>query len=410
MRKLVLAGSVLLTACTADQRDPAATTIDSAGVTVVSNDPRRPWWTQEQRWRLANNPSIQVGNIPGNAEHQLYQVAHSRRLGDGSIAVANSGFADVRVFDRSGYHVRTLSLAADSAPPVGVYEPAPGELLVYERDQTLALFRGLEASPTRFRLTPPGDALEDVEPIGMFADGSLLVRARHPWDESATGVGRRRARLLHYAPDGALLGSAGDFADNAVLFAERGAYIFAPTATAAAGDSTIWYGDGEHYELREMTRDGRLLRIVRLAKTGPPVLQADRAAYRSAATRQVQGTTREATMGETLDSSVFADTFPVFDQIIVDDVGDLWVRNYQWFDIGSGKGWSVFDPQGRFLGEVTTPSILQIHHIGADFVLGRMADQSGREAVYIFPLQKPGTAPPPGADPAPGDSGPPARP
>ena len=89
---------------------------------------------------------------------------------------------------------------------------------------------------------------------------------------------------------------------------------------------------------------------------------------------------------------------------IVDDVGDIWVRNYQWFDLGSGKGWTVFDPEGRYLGEVTTPSILEIHQIGNDFVLGRMADRSGREAVYIFPLVKPGITPLPGTAPPAGDS------
>jgi hypothetical protein len=148
-----------------------------------------------------------------------------------------------------------------------------------------------------------------------------------------------------------------------------------------------------------------VLRIVRLDRAGPPVLQADRAAYRAAVARQVEGTPRAERMEETLDSSVFADTFPVFDQVIVDDLGDIWVRGYQWFDLGSGKSWMVFDPEGRFLGEVMTPSILEIHQIGADFVLGRMADRNGREAVYIFRLEKPGSGPPPdGAAPAGGDS------
>jgi hypothetical protein len=307
--------------------------------------------------------------------------------------VANSGFGDVRIFDKSGFYGRTLSVAADSAPPMAVWETAPGEILVYERDGSLVHFRGDAARPTRSKLEAPGDALEDVEPIGAFRDGTLLVHARYPWDETATGVGRRRARLLRYAPDGKLIGAVGDFDDNAVLFADHGAYLFAPSAAAAAGDSTVWYGDGEHYELKELTRDGRLLRVVRLARPGTPVRQADRSAYQSAVMRRVENTPRAETMGATLDSSVFADTFPVFDRIVVDDLGDLWVRNYQWFDLGSGKSWTIFDPEGRFLGEVTTPSILEIHQIGADYVLGRMADESGREAVYIFPLVKPGTSP-----------------
>ena len=78
--------------------------------------------------------------------------------------------------------------------------------------------------------------------------------------------------------------------------------------------------------------------------------------------------------------------------MIVDDLGNVWVRNYQWFDLGSGKSWTVFDPDGRYLGNISTPSILEIHQIGPDFVLGRMSDGRGHEAVYIYDLLKPGAA------------------
>lgn len=397
MRRIALACTLFLAACSAKSSGNDGAPVDSAGVTIVTNDGRRPAWPIKGGWTLANNPSIQVGNVRGNAEHQLFHVGGSRRLADGGIAVANTGFGDVRVFDRGGFYVRTLSLGADAAeqaPPERVYEPAPGDLLVVQGDPSLALFRGSDPRPSRVKLAALEGGLEKVDPLGMFGDGSLLFRAKHPWDDAATGVGRRRERLLHYGTDGRLLGTIGEFDAEAVLFANRGAYIFAPTASAAPADSTIWYSDGERYELREFARDGRLLRIVRLNRPRKPVIAADRTAYKSAATRQVQGTSREATMPTTLDSSVFADTFPVFDQLVVDAVGDVWVRNYQWFDLGSGKSWSVFDPQGRFLGDVATPSILEIHQIGADFVLGRMADTAGREAVYIFKLNKPDAAPP----------------
>ena len=53
---------------------------------------------------------------------------------------------------------------------------------------------------------------------------------------------------------------------------------------------------------------------------------------------------------------------------------------------------SVFAPEGRYLGDVLTPTILEIHHIGADFVVGRMASSRSREAVYLFELLKPANA------------------
>ncbi len=392
MRIPALACTLLLGACAAPAPDAGTTVTDSAGIRIVSNDPAQRGWGREDAWALSGNPTLQVGNVLGNPDHELYRVAHARRLADGGIVVANTGLGDIRVFDAQGGHVRTIALAADAAekaPPLRVYPLGGDTLLVFQGDLSLTRYGGDGERAVRSTLATPGDDLETPQPVGSFRDGSLLFRSRFPWDDAATGVGRRRARLLHYATDGSLIGTFGEVDDDGVLNADHGAYIFNPTGVAAAGDSTVWYGPGDRYELREIAPDGRTLRIVRLDKLGTPVQQADITAYRSAVIDRVKGTSRETTMEATLEASVFADTFPVFDQMIVDDVGNLWVRNYQWFDLGAGKGWSVFDAEGRYLGDVTTPSILEIHQIGDDFVLGRMSDRAGREAVYLFRLQKP---------------------
>ena len=402
MRLHALACTLFLAACS-DSAAPDATTFsDSAGVRIASNDVATPVWGRGfvNGWTLAGNPSVQVGNILGNSDHDLYRVAHSHRMPDGGIAVANTGLGDVRLYTGQGDHVRTLDLgptAVDEAQPLLVLPLGGDSLAVLQGDQTLSVFRGGVRAASR-RLASPGDDFETPEPMGVFADGSLLFRSRFPWDTTATGIGHRRARLLRYAIDGSILATLADLTDDAVLTAERGAYLFAPAALYAAGDSTVWYGTADRYEVRELAPDGRVLRIVRLNRARTPVQQADSAAYRSAVLNRVLNTSREHTMEATLDASFFPDSFPTFDRLIVDDVGNLWLRNFQWFDLGSGKGWSVFDPEGRYLGDVTTPSILEIHQIGDDFVLGRMSDRAGREAVYLFPLNKPEKPPAPTTD------------
>ena len=393
MRMPLVAFALLLSACSGETSRSGTTVSDSAGIRIVTNDHTRPGWARTERWALASNPAVQIGNVIGDPTQQLYQVAQSHRLQNGGVAVANTGLGEVRLFDERGYHVRTIDVGDPvTAGPLRVSELTADSLLVYQADGSLSVFDSLGQRVRTATLAPPGDGLEpSPEALGVFEDGTMLFRARHPRDSTASGVGRRKARLLHHGLDGELLASFGDFDDEAVLFEDRGGYIFGPTGVAAAADSTVWYGSGDRHELREVTPDGRTLRVVRLDRPGAKVLQADIASYRRAATNQVRGTPRESTMETTLAASTFADTFPAIDRIIVDDLGDLWVRNYQWFDLGSGKSWTVFDSQGRYLGDVSTPSILEIHQIGADFVLGRMADGRGHEAVYIFPLEKPGT-------------------
>ncbi len=394
--------ALVVVACVPERTFIPTTFSDSAGVTIVSNDWKSPVWTRATSWTMANQPTLQVGNIPGAEGHQLFNVTHSRRLADGGIVVANAGFGEVRVYDDVGGYLWTASLgihAADSAPPLLVHQPAPDELLAYQRGGSLARFYGTDPRPVRAALEDPGEGFEEPDPIGVFGDGTLLFRARYDWDDARTDVGRRRARLLRYAQDGTLIGVIGDFDDDAALFANRGVFVFAPTASFAAADSTVWYGDGEHYELREIALDGRTLRLVRLNRPRSPVQWVDRHLYDRAVTLKVKDTERDTAMQTTLDSSVYADTFPMFDQIMVDDLGNVWVRNYQWVDLGTGKSWTVFDTEGRFLGEVTTPTILELHQIGADYILGRMRDPVGREAVYTFELLKTGTSP--SAGPAP---------
>ncbi len=386
---------LLASACGPEQTAPPMVVRDSAGITIVENDHTQPAWGRDEVWQLAVTPAIQVGNILEDLDHHLYQAAHSQRLVSGGIVVANTGLSDVRVYDAEGDHVRTLRLtgeeSSETARPLRSYQLAADSLLVIGSDGSLLVFDSEGALTRRSMLEAPGTGLDSPPvPIGTFDDGSLLFRAQHSADSTWRGVRRSRMRILHYAPSGNLLGSLGDFDDQTVLYSDReGGYVFGAAAHEATGDSTIWYGSSDRFELREIAADGRTVRLIRLDRPGQRVTGADVFAYRQAAIAPVRGTEREGATRALLDASEFADTFPAYAELIVDNVGNLWVRNYQWFDIGANRAWFVFDPVGRYLGDVITPSRLEIHQIGDDFVLGRMSDRRGAEAVYIYRLDKP---------------------
>jgi hypothetical protein len=370
---------------------PAVVTRDSAGITIVESDHRRPVWGPENGWRLAPEPSIQVGNIP-DLDQQLYQVNHSVRLRNGGIAVANTGLGDVRVFDARGGHVRTTKLwdgeSADRPRPLRVHELGGDSLLVLVADGSIHIIDGDGRVARTSKLASGGTGLDAATPIAGFRDGTLLARAQHAIDSSSTGVQRSRVRMLRYAQNGALLGSFGDFDDQTLLLGGKGGYVFGRSGYEAVADSTFWYGSADRFELREIGADGRTLRMFRLDRPEEPVTRADKFAYRQAALGPVRGTEREEETRIMLDSSAYAETFPAHAEFIVDALGNLWVRRYRWYEIGGNRQWTVIDRDGRYLGEVTTPSVLEIHHIGEDYLVGRMAN--GRsEAVYIWGLEKP---------------------
>lgn len=197
-------------------------------------------------------------------------------------------------------------------------------------------------------------------------------------------------RLMRFGRDGRMIDSFGDFPDAAEIVGE-GTYVWGPVGVATAADSTVWYSSTEGFEIREIARGGRTLRIFRLDQPPPPVTAADLSAFRVAAVRQLardRGITDDE--AEVIaDAYVHAEAFHTFSQLVVDELGNVWAQIYRWFDMGGDRLWMVFDRDGRYLGEVVTPYALTVHEIGADYLLGHMSDGRGAEAVYIYGLEKP---------------------
>ena len=80
------------------------------------------------------------------------------------------------------------------------------------------------------------------------------------------------------------------------------------------------------------------------------------------------------------------ETMPAYDAIVSDDEGNLWVSEYRL--AAEQPQWAVFDPDGRFLGNVATPAQGRVTHVGADFVLGIWEDAVGVEQIKMYRLVK----------------------
>ncbi|MFQ5680381.1 MAG: hypothetical protein ACE5HP_13095 [Gemmatimonadota bacterium] len=76
---------------------------------------------------------------------------------------------------------------------------------------------------------------------------------------------------------------------------------------------------------------------------------------------------------------------PALQQLRVDELGHLWAQHFRapW---EKTPRWSVFDPLGRWLGEVETPAGFRIFAIGSDWVLGVTRDELDVEYVRLLPL------------------------
>ncbi len=86
-----------------------------------------------------------------------------------------------------------------------------------------------------------------------------------------------------------------------------------------------------------------------------------------------------------LDGLIFPDFIPAYRSLLVDTEDHLWVEQYRtgW---EQERRWWVFDPAGRWLGEPTVPTDLDIREVGPDYILGVRRDAGDVEQVVMYEL------------------------
>ena len=96
---------------------------------------------------------------------------------------------------------------------------------------------------------------------------------------------------------------------------------------------------------------------------------------------------REAMVG-VLDATPISETMPAFSDIIIDQLGNIWVEEYRRPGADSIR-WTVFSTQGEMLGTLPVPDRFEIYDVGDDYVLGRWRDELEIEHVLMYELVKP---------------------
>ena len=94
---------------TADNRLPVVVQ-DSAGITIVENDPPAP--DSRLPWEFSAQPSLTIGAVDSGEADELFRVTDAIRLADGRIVIANSGSSEIRVFNPDGSHSATWGAKA----------------------------------------------------------------------------------------------------------------------------------------------------------------------------------------------------------------------------------------------------------------------------------------------------------
>ena len=370
---------------------------DSSGVQIVFNREYR--WPEGQNWRLSDEPRLDIGSLDGEAHFQFFRVVNAVTLGDGRIAVANSGTNEIRYFEADGSFL--YSSGRKGGGP-GEFEALwtlaalPGDSVVAfdRRHRRMSVFAPDGTFARSFMFTALAGAAALPMPIGLTSDQRLVVSERaFRTGETRTGLSRDSSYYLLVNLDGALLDTLGHFAGaESYIRSERETIYSATPPFSRSSESVVhgngfYFGSGDSYEIAYYASDGALLRLIRRMSPNLQVTTEDIARYQEDVLEGTRDPSRRQFWQSMFAEMPVPETMPAYSGLIVDLEGNLWVGDYRRPGDDQPR-WTVFDPDGAMLGVVETPQRFRIFEIGSDYVLGRGADELDVEHIQIYELLK----------------------
>ncbi|NQU44825.1 hypothetical protein HQ520_16165 [bacterium] len=367
-----------------------------------------PRWAGGQGWRLEEIPEVTIGVVEGDERYLLHDVYQVRRMSEGRIAVLDAGSARVRVYAGDGAHLFDVGGRGDG--PAEFRSPqfltlAEDSIVVFERSPGSATWFTPGGAFVRRVATPGGLDGRSLYPlvVGVLADGRAVVAAAPPGRERpGQRIHRPSMAVWTFPLRGTEADSLFSFLDREQEYYQsdgrpsRRDVIFGHRSYVTAGEDQIYHGTTESYSINVYDGTGSLRRVIRKPGPASAVTDAhlDRLVDWTADRAGLEQDRRDALKRSFRDGPV-NDSLPAFRLLVVDAEANLWVENWA----GAGmrtESFSVFSPEGEWLGDVTVPTGLSWLRgsrtnpieIGSDYVLGVWEGDLGVQQVRLYRLLK----------------------
>ena len=379
-------------ACGGGDAVSTTTVRDSAGVQIVESSAAQ--WDSARAWRLSAAPTVSIGELEGDANYLLDRVVGAMRLPGGGIVIGNGGTNQLRFYTARGEFRHAVG--REGGGP-GEYEYmrdlkrcATDSIFAFDLHWGVKVYDTAGGLARETRLEEPGASGRTPYDLNCSSDGRFIMTG---WGQQTLRpvVGFYTATGPAYVLDrgGDVILELGEFTSSERIGTERGSspHPFSRSAVLALDTGAVYIGTNGGFEVREYGLDGTLRRLLR----GPPLDLEIRpehlAAYRESQIANVPDENRPA-MERWLRDMPMTAHFPVYTEFQIDPGGNLWMRRF----LPPGRTqpfWSVFGPDGGYLGEVTTPPDFTVLEIGDDYVLGIHRDELDVQRVQLYELLKP---------------------
>lgn len=387
---------LLLAACAhrADQ-ELAVVVRDSAGIHIVEDG--APMWTDITRWQVSSAPLLDIGADQNDPDQQLYDVSGVLRLSDGRIIVADGGTRELRFYDRTG---RLAGRAGREGEGPGEFRNlgsirrlADDSILAWDpRLRRMSIFdaTGRFARSASLANPPGGNSLS---PIAVLADGTLLARPGFTFSaQTTTGLHQDTLQYFRFRTDGSLMGPVGRFPGAQMyVYSEgghsmAGPHVFGRSPVLSPDGMGFIFGAGATWELERHAADGRLLGLIRRREPPRRLAAEDIARLKREWLADQPSAEQRAFFERYLAAMPIPERLPAYRALRVAANGAIWVHRYA-LPGEDDTRWSVFDAQGRLLGELDLPPGFDPNVIGTDYLLGVATDSLGVEHVQLWALR-----------------------
>ena len=391
-----VAAAMFTVGCASGGREAVPASRDSAGVRIVESS--RPAWGSDSGWRIEPKPSLDIGSADGGEPYLFSYVETALRLGDGTIVVANAGSGELRFFDSTGRHVRSVGRKGSGPGEFGqssvhIWRAPNGDIVAEDAgNRRVNIFDSAQVFRATVTLDLPPTGLQPSLQ-GVLADGSWLVQARVDGAQPTDGEWRSTRVYHRYGNDGRHLATLAQSPEALVVGMSEGrmrtfvSVPFSPSPFVAAQAATVLLNDDGAPRLIQLAADGAIRSIYRWQ--APRRKSADLIeAYRSAEVAQISDTAWKRRTRAFLSRSMPIPEFvPAYVRMIVDYAGNIWLQRY-YLSSEHERINDILAPDGRWLGTVTLPPGLWVLQVGPDFLLGWRRDESDVEHVVVHRLLK----------------------
>jgi len=393
-----IVGAIAIVGCS-DRPSPELTTVsDSAGVTItVSRGPS----IDPGGWTISDAPITTISTV--GADYALHYVSGVTSLRDGRVVLANTRSNRVLVFDPDGSLLRAIGGQGEGPGEFSTLETVVvsefDTLIAHDLRRQQATYFDTLGQVARTLAFDHGPQIRYPLLTGILEDGRLTGRVARQAVRPNSEVG-----LVSLPYEVIVIGSDGKTQPSLrvgltdYLVYEDGERLRAlspplrSTVYDAVSADRILVASSSALVVSEWSPDGSLLRRSKIEQDLSSLSASEWSALVDDRLEEANPDRRPA-LSRAYAALQRPEAWPAVNGLRTDAQGYVWVAHHPGASPTSRQTWSVLDPSGAWVTDVSMPVDLEVQHIGRDRISGIRRSELGEESVEVFRLTRTGTEP-----------------